>query len=175
MAVTSRSRLDLMNDGKGRLVPATTLDPVKDRPWTPEEVSVFLGVPVPTLYQWRTRESGLGAAASDVTYATSPTMYEPGLKIKRERWGTPKICGLVRRPGRMARPFVSEIPAGAREGAGLHAGPTRTAGSDHKSSRSRLMPTGRTNTVPSSSGVRVVPVGANTDVGPCHGSQPRNV
>ena len=58
MAVTSRSRLDLMNDGKGRLVPATTLDPVKDRPWTPEEVSVFLGVPVPTLYQWR--HKGIG-------------------------------------------------------------------------------------------------------------------
>jgi excisionase family DNA binding protein len=58
MAVTSRSSSDLMNDDDGRLVPATTLDPVKDRPWTPEEVSVFLGVPVPTLYQWRHKAVG---------------------------------------------------------------------------------------------------------------------
>ncbi len=40
---------------------------------------------------------------------------------------------------------------------------------------SMLMSSGRTNTEPSSSGVRVVPVGANTDVGPRHGSQPREV
>ncbi len=58
MAMTSRSSPDLVNDDKGRLGPATTLDPVKDRPWTPEEVSVFLGVPVPTLYQWR--HKGIG-------------------------------------------------------------------------------------------------------------------
>jgi hypothetical protein len=38
---------------------------------------------------------------------------------------------------------------------------------------SKLIPTGSTNTVPSSSGVRVGPVGASTDVGPRHGSQPR--
>lgn len=35
------------------------------------------------------------------------------------------------------------------------------------------MSMGRTNTVPSSSGVRTGPVGASTDVGPCQGSQPR--
>ena len=35
-----------------------TLDPAQDRTWTPEEVSLFLGVPVPTLYQWR--HKGIG-------------------------------------------------------------------------------------------------------------------
>jgi excisionase family DNA binding protein len=44
-----------MNEDKGRLMSATVLDPIKDRQWTPEDVSVFLGVPVPTLYQWRHR------------------------------------------------------------------------------------------------------------------------
>ncbi len=39
---------------------------------------------------------------------------------------------------------------------------------------SRLIPTGNTNTVPSSSGVRVGPVGASTDVGPRQGNQPRD-
>jgi excisionase family DNA binding protein len=58
MAVTSRSSPDLVTDGSRKLMPATTLDPVKDRQWTPEEVSVFLGVPVPTLYQWR--HKGIG-------------------------------------------------------------------------------------------------------------------
>jgi excisionase family DNA binding protein len=34
-------------------------DPVKERMWTPEEVSAFLGgVPVATLYQWRHRGTG---------------------------------------------------------------------------------------------------------------------
>jgi hypothetical protein len=40
---------------------------------------------------------------------------------------------------------------------------------------SRLIPIGKTNTEPSSSGVRIDPAGAKTDVGPRHGSQPRNV
>jgi len=39
-------------------VPVTDLDPVNDRTWSPEDVSRFLGVPVPTLYQWR--HKGLG-------------------------------------------------------------------------------------------------------------------
>jgi excisionase family DNA binding protein len=39
-------------------VTVTVLDPAKDRIWTPEEVSSFLGVPVPTLYQWR--HKGIG-------------------------------------------------------------------------------------------------------------------
>jgi predicted DNA-binding transcriptional regulator AlpA len=47
-----------MNEDKGRLMSATVLDPIKDRQWTPEDVSVFLGVPVPTLYQWRHRGVG---------------------------------------------------------------------------------------------------------------------
>lgn len=34
-------------------MPAITPDPVKDRRWTPEDVSAYLGVPVQTLYQWR--------------------------------------------------------------------------------------------------------------------------
>src|ERR1700758_4818480 len=38
---------------------------------------------------------------------------------------------------------------------------------------SRLMSTGRTNTVPSSSGVRIGPVGVSTEVGPRHGDHPR--
>ena len=50
MAVTSGSDPDLMNDDREHLVQAAGLDPVKDRQWTPEDVSVFLGVPVPTLY-----------------------------------------------------------------------------------------------------------------------------
>lgn len=29
-----------------------------ERLWTPEEVSEFLGIPVGTLYQWRTRRVG---------------------------------------------------------------------------------------------------------------------
>src|ERR1700704_4963290 len=33
--------------------------------------------------------------------------------------------------------------------------------------------TGMTNNAPSSSGVRVTPVGLSVDEGPCHGSQPR--
>ena len=40
---------------------------------------------------------------------------------------------------------------------------------------SKLIPTGKTNTVSSSSGVRVGPVGASTDVGPCQGNHPRAV
>jgi excisionase family DNA binding protein len=36
----------------------TVLDPDKDRTWTPEDVSLFLGVPVATLYQWR--HKGIG-------------------------------------------------------------------------------------------------------------------
>ncbi|MCW2884442.1 MAG: DNA-binding protein [Streptosporangiaceae bacterium] len=36
----------------------TTRDPRKDRTWTPEDVSAFLGVPVPTLYRWR--HKGIG-------------------------------------------------------------------------------------------------------------------
>ena len=47
-----------MDDDTKRSVSATAPDPVKDRPWTPEEVSVFLGVPVPTLYQWRHKGTG---------------------------------------------------------------------------------------------------------------------
>jgi predicted DNA-binding transcriptional regulator AlpA len=47
-----------MNDEKERLVLVTALDPVKDRQWTPEDVSAFLGVPVPTLYQCR--HKGIG-------------------------------------------------------------------------------------------------------------------
>jgi excisionase family DNA binding protein len=40
-------------------VTVIALDPVKDRLWTPEEVSAYLGgVPVPTLYQWR--HKGIG-------------------------------------------------------------------------------------------------------------------
>jgi excisionase family DNA binding protein len=58
MAVTSGSNHDLMSDDQEHLGSAIMLDPVKDRPWTPEEVSVFLGVPVPTLYQWR--HKGIG-------------------------------------------------------------------------------------------------------------------
>lgn len=37
---------------------ASTLDPIKDRTWTPKDVSAFLGVPIPTLYQWR--HKGIG-------------------------------------------------------------------------------------------------------------------
>jgi hypothetical protein len=40
---------------------------------------------------------------------------------------------------------------------------------------SKLTSTGRTNRVPSSSGVRVGPVGVSTDVGPRHGDHPRAV
>ncbi len=29
-----------------------------DRMWTPEDVSHYLGVPVPTLYQWRWKKYG---------------------------------------------------------------------------------------------------------------------
>lgn len=37
----------------------TILDPVKDRLWTPEDVSAYLGgVPVSTLYQWRYKGIG---------------------------------------------------------------------------------------------------------------------
>jgi excisionase family DNA binding protein len=39
-------------------VTVTVHDPAKDRIWTPEDVSSFLGVPVPTLYQWR--HKGIG-------------------------------------------------------------------------------------------------------------------
>jgi predicted DNA-binding transcriptional regulator AlpA len=40
-------------------VSVTVPDPVSERMWTPEDVSVFLGgVPVPTLYQWR--HKGIG-------------------------------------------------------------------------------------------------------------------
>jgi predicted DNA-binding transcriptional regulator AlpA len=41
---------------------STSLDPTKDRAWTPEEVSTFLGVPVRTLYQWRYLGTGPKAA-----------------------------------------------------------------------------------------------------------------
>lgn len=58
MAVTSGPDRDLVNEDKERLVSATVLDPIKDRQWTPEDVSAFLGVPVPTLYQWR--HKGIG-------------------------------------------------------------------------------------------------------------------
>jgi predicted DNA-binding transcriptional regulator AlpA len=34
------------------------IDPRKDRTWTPEDVSDFLGVPVATLYQWRHKGCG---------------------------------------------------------------------------------------------------------------------
>jgi predicted DNA-binding transcriptional regulator AlpA len=38
---------------------ATIPDPVRDRLWTPEEVSAYLGdVPVATLYQWRYKGIG---------------------------------------------------------------------------------------------------------------------
>jgi hypothetical protein len=40
---------------------------------------------------------------------------------------------------------------------------------------SKVMSTGSTYTVPSSSGVRVGPVGASTDVGPRQGNHPRPV
>jgi excisionase family DNA binding protein len=39
-------------------VAVTTLDPRKDRTWTTDDVSAFLGVPVATLYQWR--HKGIG-------------------------------------------------------------------------------------------------------------------
>ncbi|GGO70959.1 helix-turn-helix transcriptional regulator [Nonomuraea cavernae] len=29
-----------------------------ERLWTPEDVSEFLGIPIGTLYQWRTRRTG---------------------------------------------------------------------------------------------------------------------
>jgi excisionase family DNA binding protein len=36
----------------------TTFSPEKDQTWTPEDVSLFLKVPVPTLYQWRHKRIG---------------------------------------------------------------------------------------------------------------------
>jgi predicted DNA-binding transcriptional regulator AlpA len=40
-------------------VSITAPDPAKDRLWTPEDVSAFLGgVPVATLYQWRYKGVG---------------------------------------------------------------------------------------------------------------------
>ncbi len=58
MTVTSGPNRDLMSDDKEPFVSATMLDPVRDRQWTPEEVSEFHRVPVPTLYQWR--HKGIG-------------------------------------------------------------------------------------------------------------------
>jgi len=39
-------------------VPAAVQLPTCDRLWTFQDVSAFLGVPVGTLYQWRTRGEG---------------------------------------------------------------------------------------------------------------------
>jgi excisionase family DNA binding protein len=39
-------------------VAVITLDPRENRTWTTDDVSVFLGVPVATLYQWR--HKGIG-------------------------------------------------------------------------------------------------------------------
>src|SRR5690348_10048279 len=64
------------------------------------------------------RESGRRAIVLVAICAISPKMFKTGLKIKRERWGIPKTCGLVRKPGRTARPPLYGMPAGAREGAG---------------------------------------------------------
>jgi predicted DNA-binding transcriptional regulator AlpA len=41
----------------------TVIDPNRvpsagDRLWTPDDTSAFLGIPVGTLYQWRTRSQG---------------------------------------------------------------------------------------------------------------------
>jgi len=36
----------------------TELPPATDRLWTAAETAYFLGVPVATLYQWRTRKLG---------------------------------------------------------------------------------------------------------------------
>lgn len=42
-----------------RFVAVKASEPVKDRLWTPEEVSAYLGgVPVSTLYQWRYKGIG---------------------------------------------------------------------------------------------------------------------
>jgi len=69
-------------------VPVTMLDPVKDRLWTPEDVSAFLGgVPVSTLYNGGTKASAPRAAASAVTCVTSPKTYVPGSNSRREADG----------------------------------------------------------------------------------------
>jgi hypothetical protein len=142
MAVTSGSGRDPMNENKGRLMSATVLDPIKDRQWTPEDVSVFLGVPVPTLYQWRHRGVGPKSRRVGRHLRTSPTMYGPGLKTRRERWDIPRTCGPVRRQGQKVRPFAPVTHGGAKEDAGLHAGRIQTDEKDRRSSRSRPMPTG---------------------------------
>ena len=89
-----------------------------------------------------TRASDPEADASAVTCATSPTMYEPGSKTKRERWGIQRTCGHVRKLGRTARSLVSVMRAGAGEGAGSRAGSTRMARKNPRSSGPRRMLTG---------------------------------
>ncbi|HKE99931.1 MAG TPA: helix-turn-helix domain-containing protein [Actinomycetes bacterium] len=34
------------------------MDPQSERLWTPADVAEYLGVPVATLYQWRSRKTG---------------------------------------------------------------------------------------------------------------------
>src|ERR1700744_2183693 len=59
-------------------------------------------------------------------------------------------------------------------GCGYQTSPSRQSQASPAVS-SRLATRGKTNTEPSSSGVRVGPLGASTAVGPRHGSQPRSV
>jgi predicted DNA-binding transcriptional regulator AlpA len=53
-------RIEQMTSSTGRRAAsaAATQLPTCDRLWTFQDVSAFLGVPIGTLYQWRTRGEG---------------------------------------------------------------------------------------------------------------------
>jgi hypothetical protein len=45
----------------------------RDRLWTVEELSAYLGIPVPTLYRWRRFAAGPQLTGSAATCGTRPT------------------------------------------------------------------------------------------------------
>jgi len=46
------------------VIQGDSVNPVRERTWTPDEVATFLGVPKATLYQWRHR--GLGPKSARI-------------------------------------------------------------------------------------------------------------
>lgn len=69
-------------------MPVTTLDPVKDRLWTPEDVSAFLGgAPYRPFINGGTRASAPKSVASAVTCDISQKTYAPGSNNRREADG----------------------------------------------------------------------------------------
>jgi hypothetical protein len=74
-------------------VSAKVTDQAKDRLWTPEEVSSYLGgIPVSTLYQWRYKGIAPRVGVLGAIFATALRMSALGSNSKIELTANMRCC-----------------------------------------------------------------------------------